>query len=238
MKTRPWINVNELDTPTSVDAYDAIEAASFVLFMLSGQRYTGLQSTTEQYFCETSGAPNNCSYIEARRFWWNHTQDIAAYQVFPRGYMMNGSRFRLAHRPVVRVTEVIAGGRVIPPSDYSVLNGELLERTGSWGVCDSPIITYEFGVRPPALGRMAARRLANELVLAADGDSKCRLPTGVTSVSREGINMEIFDPQDFMDKGRTGLYEVDLFIATVNPAKAKKRPRIFSVDQRRGYRTS
>ena len=57
MKTRPWITVAELDTPTSIDAQDAVQAASLLLFIMSGQKYGGLQRVEEQYVCEETGAP-------------------------------------------------------------------------------------------------------------------------------------------------------------------------------------
>jgi hypothetical protein len=82
---------------------------------------------------------------------------------------------------------------------------------------------------------MAARRLANELVLAAEGSADCALPRNVTSVARQGVSFEIFDPQEFMDKGHTGLYEVDLFLSAFNPNKSRKRAKVFSPDTRRPY---
>lgn len=243
MYTRPWITLSHLDNPSSIDAEDAIQAASFILYMLSGQKYPGIQSVTEQYFCEESGAPVGCVWDPGNKRFWNSSLNIWAWS-YGRGptsnsnVLLRGRRIRLQHRPVVEVTQVTIGGTDLDPSEYSLLNGEILAREGSWGLCDGPVVTYSFGANPPALGRMAARRLANELVMAASGDENCALPAGTTSVSRQGIDLQIFDPQDFMDKGRTGLYEVDLFLAVVNPGKARKRPRVFSPDMPRGYRRS
>ncbi len=244
MKTRPWITLEQLDKPTSIDALDAVQAASLILFMLSGQKYGGLQRVSEQYICEASGAPVGCRWDPGVKGWWNphidgwtylrDAQSLATGRT--RGYP--GRNIRLRYGPVRRIESITLGGSEINPSQYSLLSSTTVTTDGSWGVCDSsgPIITYDFGREPPALGRMAARRLANELVLAAEGDDSCSLPSGVTSVSRQGISFEIFDPQDFMDKGHTGLYEVDLFLAIVNPNKSKKRAKVFSPDMRRAYR--
>jgi hypothetical protein len=55
-------------------------------------------------------------------------------------------------------------------------------------------------------------------------------------VTRQGVSFQMFDPQMFINQGRTGIYEVDVFIASVNPGRASKRARVFSPDQPRGYR--
>lgn len=241
MKTRPWITVQDLDDATHIDSEDAVQAASFVLFMLSGQKYPGIWEITEQYFCEVNGAPNGCLWDAPSNRWVNTTWGFYAHPVGPSGrstVLRPGKRFRLQHRPVREITEITIGGTILDPSEYSLLNGELVSRTGSWGVCDAPIVTYEYGRNAPALGRMAARRLANELLLASKGSADCALPANVTSIQRQGLAIDIWDPNEFLDKGKTGLYEVDLFIATSNPAGAKKPARIFSPDSRRGYRSS
>lgn len=242
MKTRPWITAVELDNPTSIDADEAIQAASFILFALSGQRYAGVQEITEQYFCESSGAPVGCLWDPGTKRWFNSTLGFYAYlgtiPTSRSNALLPGSRIRLTHRPVRSITSITIGGGLVDPTSYSTLDGDIVVRSGSWGMCDSPVITYQYGVAPPALGRMAARQLANELVLAAAGSDQCALPSNVRSVSRQGMSFEIFDPQDFMDKGHTGLYVVDMFLAAANPSKAKKRAKVFSPDMPRGYRQS
>ena len=70
--------------------------------------------------------------------------------------------------------------------------------------------------------------LANELLLADSNSPDCRIPERVQSVSRQGVSWTMIDPQDFLDKGRTGIYEVDMLIRAVNPSGAKRRVRVFS----------
>ena len=48
------------------------------------------------------------------------------------------------------------------------------------------------------------------------------------------MSWTLLDPQDFLDKGRTGIYQVDLFLRTVNPDGARLRARVFSPDIPRG----
>ena len=47
------------------------------------------------------------------------------------------------------------------------------------------------------------------------------------------MSFTLLDPQDFLDKGRTGIYEIDLMLSALNPAGALKRARVFSPDIRR-----
>jgi hypothetical protein len=52
----------------------------------------------------------------------------------------------------------------------------------------------------------------------------------VQSITRQGISMAILDPFDFLDNGRTGVYQFDLWLATVNPTGLPRRSRVFSPD--------
>jgi hypothetical protein len=70
--------------------------------------------------------------------------------------------------------------------------------------------------------------LAEELDKAAEGSSACKLPQRVTNISRQGMSMTLLDPQDFLQDGRTGLYEVDLALRVFNPHQAKTRARVFT----------
>ena len=64
--------------------------------------------------------------------------------------------------------------------------------------------------------------------------TSARCPQRVTQVSRQGMSWTLLDPQDFLDKGRTGIYQVDLFLSTVNPRRRRLRSRVFSPDVPRG----
>jgi hypothetical protein len=95
-------------------------------------------------------------------------------------------------------------------------------------------VTYTYGTGPPALGRIAAKALADQYILAMSNSDECMLPQRVTQISRQGMSWTLLDPQDFLDKGRTGIYQVDLFLTTVNPDGARLRSRVFSPDIPRG----
>jgi hypothetical protein len=123
---------------------------------------------------------------------------------------------------------------VLDPADYAVYDYSYIAAPSRcWRACDDVTVSYKFGTRPPALGRIAARALADQYILAMSGSDECALPARVTQVSRQGMSWTLLDPQDFLDKGRTGIYQVDLFLTAVNPDGARLRPRVFSPDLHR-----
>ena len=143
----------------------------------------------------------------------------------------------------------MADGAAPTPGFYRVTNGFVLELgrrvSGSFGASygwwtrryDSLSAlqisrveikyTYGVGVLPPLVQR-AVDVFAAE-VLAADGGSKdARIPERVTTVTRQGVSWTMIDPLQFLDKGKTGIYEVDLAIRAANPSGAKRRVRVFT----------
>lgn len=85
------------------------------------------------------------------------------------------------------------------------------------------------GQSPPLSGKLAAIALAVELAIndpEYDGEEDTRLPALVTSVSRQGISQSFVSVLDVLKEGATGIHEVDQFVSTVNPRKARSRPRV------------
>jgi hypothetical protein len=138
-------------------------------------------------------------------------------------------RIRLRGSPVKRIVDVWADGKHLDPADYVLLDQGTLGFLGSSACCASCVmVTYLYGSLPPG-GEQAAVKLADELIAAAEGED-CDLPQRVTSVSRQGVSWTLLDPQEFLRDRRTGIYEIDLLLAAINPAKALLRPRVFSPD--------
>ena len=92
----------------------------------------------------------------------------------------------------------------------------------------SIICTYTYGAPPPDSVQFAIQVLANELSLLIEGSDQCRLPERVRSVSRQGIDLEIVSPEDFLDKGRTGITEVDAVLSEFNFSKARRPARVYN----------
>lgn len=94
--------------------------------------------------------------------------------------------------------------------------------------CNEVIVDYTYGSPPPEMVKSAISTLQCELDKAFAGDDTCRLPERVQSISRQGMDITVLDPQDFLENGKTGIVEVDLAISVFNPTKAKRRARVYS----------
>lgn len=145
---------------------------------------------------------------------------------------------------VASVTEVKVDGIVVNPAAYRLdyANGPVLVRTDGecWPECqdmnlsdDEPntfSIQYVPGVPLPRIGQIAAGELACQFAKACVDDASCTLPKQVQSLSRNGVQVELVDPNLLMDNGLTGYPNVDLFVKTVNPRKLQGSPRVLSLD--------
>lgn len=144
--------------------------------------------------------------------------------------------------PVGRVDEVKVNGSVVSQGNYR-LDGNLLVYTGT-GDCPWPAIqnlskpdtedgtfsvTYLNGYPVDAAGAYAAGVLAEEFAQACIGNS-CRLPSGVTTIIRQGITMEV--ASGVFPNGVTGIREVDTYIALWNPGSLRKQSTVWSPDLR------
>jgi hypothetical protein len=70
--------------------------------------------------------------------------------------------------------------------------------------------------------------MAKFLCNAAD----CVLPQRLRSISREGVSLDFADPLLFLDQGgRVGIYEVDLWLQSVNPGKLMRRSTVRSLSR-------
>lgn len=236
-----WVVPEELgDQSSSAFAYEACKAASYLMWAFSGRKYHGIRTVTERYEC-----PCSSPLVTSK---WAATPSIVNGNITnvpsgsgcgcPDTVAGRHLKLRLRGAPVRSVQKVSKGGVELTSSDYKIMNGNLLTITsGITDICGLEV-TYTYGVNVPGAGRLAAKKLAYELVLSWEGDDACALPSNLTSVSRQGISFAVFDKQDFLDEGRTGVYEIDLFLRAVNPDKARKKVKVFSPDLPKAYRVS
>jgi hypothetical protein len=220
--------------PGSPNALEALQAASYILWVLSGRRWSGIRTTTELYVCEHSGAcgGSGCrvQQIELRE---GHVVPLWSGER-PDDFTGFSGLF-LRQRPVREVLGVRRQGEVLDPAGFAVYDRAFIAPTSEscYNSCFDPCcleVTYTWGTPPPALGKLAVVALADQLVNSVECPDECTLPERVTSVSRQGVSFQVFDPQDFMQDGRVGIYAVDMFLKAVNPDRAQKRARVFSVD--------
>lgn len=98
-----------------------------------------------------------------------------------------------------------------------------LGQTGTWGV------TYVVGEAVPTDLLNAAGIYACELAKGRTGGS-CQLPNRVQSVSRQGVEIQYVDTNDYLSEGLTGLADVDVVIRSFNPYKLPAPLRVLSPD--------
>lgn len=144
---------------------------------------------------------------------------------------------RLPSTPVVSVDEVLAGGDTVDPGFYECDTAGLLRRTDfqPWPCDGSLLVTFTHGLETPEGGRRAAVSLAMEIVKARAGDGSCRLRNFQT-ITREGVTMAAVNLRDALSSGLTGLYEVDLWLKSVNPNAMRRRGGAWTPDWGRSRR--
>lgn len=238
----PWATEADLCSPCddygglSVSAGDFLQAASDLLYEMSGGQFNGICSRTVRPCARRvvrgrnlGGAPPGW-----RRSWGE------CFCADACGCGSSG-RVDLGAYPVVDVTEVRVNGVVLDPSRYRLDDRRTLVRLadadgtnpgwpttqrldlptteeGTWSV------TIQWGREAPEAGVRAAAVLACEMALACDPEnhSRCRLPKTATSVTREGVSI-VLSPSDFLDRdGKTGIWEVDLFLRAYNPQRIRR----------------
>lgn len=225
-----WIDASEISYSGSSQAESAVLTASWLLYKLTAEKYPGVRTSTEWYG------------VDSNQF---SLKDYGALQS-----LVNISMFeiddhqlkylRLRKQPVQSITSLTLGNASLDPDNYILVNHSSVARVDGqfWDLGQGIVVEYVHGIQPPEAGKRAARRLADEIVLSFEDPENCQLPERAKSFNRQGISYTMLDPQEYFDKGRTGISEVDLFIITANPKRARKRPRVFSTEIPRGRKTN
>lgn len=245
-----WVNVEELGTyGESQYAYDACKTASYLLWGMSGRKYSGITTVTEKYvssydpYLGLGASAKNYQPILVNGHVENIRSDgfgrFGEYDFLGDG-TSSRSRLRLRGRKVVKIHNMRDQfGNIISPTKYYLSEHSTIIATSGANWSPSNVeVTYTYGTPPPTAGKAAARILAIELVKLYEGDDSCALPQRVTSISRQGVSYTLLDSQDFIDELRTGIYAIDLFLKTANPDKARARARVFSPDVSKARRTT
>jgi hypothetical protein len=142
--------------------------------------------------------------------------------------------------PIIEVTQVTIDGQVIPDTSYRVdeyirlvrTDGELWPRWQNLAADLSDTSERTFGIayttgRPvPADLEYAAALLTCELKKACNGERGCALPQRVRQVVRDGITMEIVDPNDVIDKGSFGVPAIDMILKGYPCTDKQSKPRM------------
>jgi hypothetical protein len=242
MPSNLWILPEEMgDYAYTEYTEEAAQVASNLLWAMSGRKYTGETIVTERYTCTLRNnrmGPSdrtNSPVLFGGDVYNIPSGDYDEYSELTSDGLSPESRVRLRGRPVTRIISIRnRNGKILDPSTYYLVDHSTIHiKAGTpWTPCNVEV-TYAYGIPVPTAGKMAARKLAIEFARLWAGDEMCELPQRVTSVSRQGVSYTILDNQEFIDELRTGLYEIDLFLKVVNPDNARRKSKVFSVDQPR-----
>lgn len=145
------------------------------------------------------------------------------------------------------VQDVTVDGTVLDASEYYVerqYKGSpfLVRREGFWPLWqdlslpdtepDTWSITLTRGNPVPIGGQIAAGLLAVEVAKALCKDSSCQLPSRMQTVTRQGVTVAVLDTMEDIDKGKTGIYLVDSWLASVTKS-VLQGGAVYSVDVKR-----
>lgn len=239
----PW--ATDADVCAPCDDIDAellagwLEAASSILFELTGRRWPG--ECTEVVY------PTGRECLD----WLGHRNGTPHAR--RRG-------LRLPGYPVVEIEEVKIDGEVVDPDRYRVddkrwlvsippvpysagdrqswpfSNDEWLEldSVGTWSV------EYVFGTIPPPGGKESASSYGCELARSCSptAEGECRLPSHISTITRQGITMAILDPLTLLSDGLTGLPEVDAWVTAMNLGVARRPAGLVVPGRRSSVRRS
>ena len=160
-----------------------------------------------------------------------------------RGVSCCGATCEVELPPTVSITSAIVDNATVDPSAYRVDNGRVLVRTDGacWpqcqdmdknpgvGVTNTFTITGVFGRTVPQEALDAAGLLACEIGKAIAGQP-CRLPQRMQSLTRQGVSVQFPTVNTYLDRGLTGLNEVDQLVVQLNPGRLMRAPKILSPD--------
>lgn len=231
----------------------ALAWSTYILWALTGRRYgpcsvilrpCGPQCQTNfGYLTWPVGAPQS---VGAGAPWMTPFIDSGTWR---NCGCAGGCSCKAAHEitlpgPVARIDVVMIDGVVLDPSAYRVDSYRglhVLVRTDGepWPSCQDMAlandavgafaVTYQRGIDVPRAGQIAAGELACEFAKACAGQD-CALPQALSSLSRNGVEVTVADPETLLDSGRTGIHNVDMWIRAVNPAGLSQRSRVLSSD--------
>lgn len=247
----PWVTEEEVKECQECSAdeieisEDILMASSNLLYILSGRQFAGSCSKVVRP-CRR-GLRFDGPVDQAVEGWNRTWGDCHCRFVPGRSNCTCGgiSQLELGGWPVTAINHVWIDGSEVDPSEYRIDNFKFLVRVTEegWPCCQdlrldylnptlSPsfAVDFTFGMAPEASGKLAARRLACELALACSGSDSCRLPKRVQTISRQGVSMILLDPFQFLEHGKTGVYDIDLFLSAYNPNNLREEPVAISPD--------
>lgn len=240
-----WVCDVSAESPAATGM--AIAAATTVLWGLSGRRFGTCQVTLRPCRKECYDSAWWAGYGPPWTTSWDYSYN-GAWPWFSLGCGGCAGTCSCSEisevilpSPVSSIVNVKLDG-VAVTGIYRLDNNRLLVRTDGqkWPRCNDLnkadtqagtwSVTALYGEDVPEIAQLAVGELACELLKAMAGE-ECRLPPGVTQLTRQGVTVSIPDFGELFRDGRTGLYMTDMFLAWANPNRLMSRSRVYSVDR-------
>ena len=232
----------------------ALEAATEILYHLSGQRFDICEFTVRPCRVDCmDGAWSGGAYGGGWGQWW----EWGGY--WPRPALIAGNWYNLTcggcggscsctplseaflPSPVASIVSVKLDGQTLPASGYRVDDYRKLVRLGgdTWPICqdmslsddqpDTWSVTVRVGETVPVIGQWAVGELACEIIKSCTGEA-CAIPRNATTVTRQGVTIDFATFSDLLTHGLLGLRWTDMFISTYNPNRLRSTPKVYDVD--------
>jgi len=216
----------------------AVDTAVGVLWALTGRRF-GLRTVVARPCAQTGPSVA----VAWQGPWMVPVLDSGVWRNVPcgtAGCRRESPGVVLLPGPVHTVTGVAVDGIKIDDISWRH-EGDWLYRTDGqgWPTQDltAPLgdpgtwsVTYQQGTPPPAGAGLAVGALAGEFLNATINPDKCTLPRRVTQITRQGVTMQMADPQAIINDGSTGLPEVDMWVRAHNPHRLAEPSQVWSPD--------
>lgn len=254
----PWATTDDICSPCDDYSFpaglldDMLSVATDLLFELSGKRFPGSCQDVVRPCSQSFPADPFPNRVAGQRTVFTNSSN-GSIQVSsscgcssPRSCgCARLSEVTLGVEPITEINEIKVDGAILPSSSYRIDDYKFLVRTDgeSWPCCQNLLndpdtdddtfqVDFTYGTPPPPAGVHAAAVLACELALACQPETlgECRLPRRVQSITRQGVSMVLLDPFEFLDQGRVGIIEVDLFLRTYNPNRLRRAATVISPD--------
>lgn len=262
MTCTPWVTSADAVAPCNTYDIDpnlldqTMQMAGDILFALTGRKYAGTCTDTVRPLASRRPAPG-----------WHRWAPSSSY--YGWGAFASGRDYCACNRSTDfgcgSIPEVRLPGFPIHPgsvdvrvdgvtfTDFRVDEGRRLVRTdgAGWRCCQNLLlddtqpgtwsVTYDYGLNPPAGGRLAAAVLGSQLYLAYPGapgvdDKQSLLPKRITSITRQGMTLAVIDPLTLFADGMTGIPFVDAWVAADRIQDQRRRANVLVPGRSRSFR--